>query len=514
MKGFNSGVTPGLDIVVFDSRIAALSTVLARLVARYLPVDSLNKSPQDMIRDLDKDPLEEDLVIDDADYREFKQSYLNFTGTIKDADDTWPDLKRDEEIAAQIRDSFVLFAMGHELGHIILKHRNYTNQKTASDLADNWDKELDADALGHELMCHAMSHLYPDVPLKAQYNIGAEAFFLYPSIGGPSIVADSFRKSPMDGLLSQIFPGKEFHSTHPDWFTRINRLRRKIERGIFRMENNEEPETPEYDAREIEIGFPRYIMEISDAVYEAYKKKFVEEILVLAAKHRNVFLFMLQKDFYNLTENPPELDLPGIQAWKQGQYTQAIRDMSAAGIHGEFSRILAILYRYEYDYFVSKMESCLGQMPEFWTGVDNWQEAERLCREIPEAPGDDVPGLVMKALDFAGQAVHCFENARRHEESGPRQAAAKFSEGRAESMRGWLCLFLGDIQAAIDHFTADIDASPAAMDSFYGRSLARHELAGNEEAARADDEVWEVISQALSFLDRSWAFVTGFRGKA
>jgi hypothetical protein len=529
MESFNSEVRvwQSHSVIYFDNRVATLSTTLARFIARRLPAGSVNKSPQDMLKDLGNDPLETELLINDADYQEFKQSYLNFTGTTKDAGNTWPDLTGDE-IAAQIRDSFVLFALGHELGHMILERRNYEEQETLDAAAQNWDMELDADALGYEFMIDTMSKLHPDVPLKAQYNIGAEAFFLYPSIGGPSIVADSFGKSPMGGLLSLIFPGKEFISTHPDWFTRLNRLRQKIELGIPLMENNEEPETLEYAAREIEIESPRYFMEISEAVYTAYKKRLIEEILVLAAKYgeyegRNEFLFMLQKDFYNPTASLPALDkfnLPegiqeGIQKWKQGQYTQALRVMSAAeipgGIQGELSRVVAVLYSYEYDCFASKMESCMGQMEEFRTGVDNWLEAQHLCLEIPETPGDDIPGVVTRALDFARQAILCFRNAQ-DEESGPRRAVADFAEGRAESMYGWLCyLFLEDIQTALDHFTADIDTSPVAMDSFYGRSLA-HALAKNEEAARTDDEIWEIISQVPSFLNRSWMFFTGRLG--
>lgn len=501
---FNSGIAPGSDVIIFDSQTAALSTALAGLIAKCFPAGSLNKSPQDMIRDVDKDPLEEELRIDGNDCREFKQGYLNFIKTPDNAADAWP--KLDGGIAEQIRDGFVLFALGHELGHIILGHCGYGEQKTVDTATENWDQELDADALGYEFMTDAMSRLYPDVPLKAQHNIGAEAFFLYPSIGN---------------LLSLIFSGEEFTTTHPDWFTRLNRLRQKIESGIPPLEHNGEPETPEYAARAIEIGFPRHIMEISDEVYAAYKKKIIDEVLVLAAKHgshrgRNEFMSRLWKDFCSTTDSFPDLDLPGIQEWKEGRYTRALRSLIAGkipgGIHGELSRILAVLYRYEYDYLASKMDSCLGQLPEFRNGVDDWREAEYLCLTISKTYGDNVPSMVKRALNCAQEASRRFQIVR-DEESGPRRVLAEFAKGRAESVCGWLRLSQGDIRNAIDCFTADIDNSPAARDSFRGRSRA-YKLAGNKKAARADDEAWKIIRQAPSFLDRSRAyFTTGLRWK-
>jgi tetratricopeptide (TPR) repeat protein len=346
-------------------------------------------------------------------------------------------------------------------------------------------------------MYDTMSRLYPDVKYKGQYHIAPETFFLYSSIAEQ---------------LMLVLWDKEFSETHPDSFTRINQIRQKVEKDISSLMNGEEEGTVEWCEREVEIGFPRYTMKISDAVYAAYKKKFAGEILIWAAVHGmkdtggKEFLTNLIRDVCKTTVSLPALNLPGLDEWKQGYFTRAILAFAACKVREEFSRVLAILYRSEYDHLNSKMESCLGQRPEFREGVDALQAFRLLYGGITEADDDKtVFDKLMGALDYALRAVSCFRNVLAA--SGPQDATLAFALGRAESACGFLYLGLGDIRAAITRFDQDIDNSPAALDSFYGRSLA-HDLAGNADAARTDKAVWEIISRASSFLDRSWKFLT------
>jgi hypothetical protein len=499
-KGFKSYLKSGPDgtVIVVDHRIAALSTVISELIAKYLPANGVNLGPRDMLSE--EAHRETEIRIDDKDYRAFKNGLLNFIGFRNDVVPEWPELTG---IAAQIRDGFVLYLLGHELGHIILGHSGYEKKNDINKVKQNWDMEFEADAVAYDLMYDTMSRLYPDVKYKGQYNIAVETFFLYASIGE---------------LLGFVLADTEFNNTHSDTFTRINQLRQKIEKYFSSMENREEPETLEWCEREIEIGFPHYTMKISGAVYAAYKKRISDEILIWAAFHAEKnntdgeeFLPGLIRDICESgSDSLPALNLPGLDEWKQGHFTRAVRAFAAGKVQKEFCRVLAILYRNEYDYLSSKMESCLGQLPEFREGVEALWVSRLLCQKITEDDNAAFDKLV-EALNYARRAASCFRNIPVV--FGPQNAAeVAFALGQAESTCGFLYLRLADIPAALASFNFDIDNSPAALESFYGRSCA-HERVGHTEAARADQAVWEIVSRAPSFLERSWAFLTTGPGR-
>jgi hypothetical protein len=162
-------------VVLFESELFTFANLLSKVVAKAMPFTGVEKGMLRFSTDLDR-PLDSDVL------RRFQE--VLFAYLLHGRPSAAPPYIIDGPyigLAGYLRHSMELFVLGHEYGHIIGKHFS-TDQKTSfflggaevNEIVYNWQQELEADALGTQLMLKAMLKRGMDLSLSFW---GADFFF-------------------------------------------------------------------------------------------------------------------------------------------------------------------------------------------------------------------------------------------------------------------------------------------------------------------------------------------------
>jgi tetratricopeptide (TPR) repeat protein len=473
MNRFNASpvlLSPGSVAIICDCQTKALSMAISRLIAKSLSpvIKDENIMPFDMdADDPGKDIGKVKVLIDNDDYLEFKNAFLRFSGKIKNP---CQNISKPGGFEAQMCDAFALFLLGHELAHFVNNHLIGYKKKEAKKerVSKRWDQEAEADMNGYEFMYPAMSARYSNVDHKAQFNMGVEMFFWC---------------QRLYELWLLIGKHPDLDDTHSDSDrTRITELRTRMLKDVPAAAKDEENTSKEEQvSRDIEIGFRGYIQYTSEGLFDAYEKRISDEILISAAilgkRHISYSEFMdkLESILFNQDNKIRDLEIAGVNHWIEGRFTQALCSLAKDGYGPNFYYALAVLYRYKYEHYHTKMLLNMGQQ-EYHDGIKSLLE---------DHDPYSAAGYFQEALD-----------------EDPEDAIAAFALGLAFSEIGFDCLFAGDFENAVNYFTKDIKTSPVALESFNGRRAAYY-LEGHKNDAFADDKICTIISLAPGILTRA-----------
>ena len=162
-------------VVLFESELFTFANLLSKVVVKAMPFTGIKNGMLTFSTDLDR-PLDSDVL------RRFQE--VIFAYLLLGRPSAAPPYIIEGPyifLAGYLRDSMELFVLGHEYGHIIKRHFS-TGQKTSfflggeevNEIVYNWQQELEADALGMQLMLHAMLKRGMDLSLSFW---GADFFF-------------------------------------------------------------------------------------------------------------------------------------------------------------------------------------------------------------------------------------------------------------------------------------------------------------------------------------------------
>jgi len=477
---FREPVSSSYELIVFDNNTMALCTNIAQLIAKAIPRYKTGIIPSKDDNDHKKNIAEKIASINVDDYNAFKKAILIFNGRLYNPVSL---VSNTDKVTEQLRDSLLLFLMGHEFAHVLLGHDPYEDEKTLTGVKENWiERETAADCFGHELMQRTMFRIYyPNVKYEAEFNLGFEICIKCLSMGEQlSLVfmrdKDRRRRSGFSG-------------THPDARgSRMDRLRKKVEASI-NWEINEESEDTIIESK-IRISSFHYIMGISTAIFDFYERKLSEEMVFLAAKldkqcpNDKDFLKRLETELKESACGTEtgffDTEIPGLREWRAGKFTKAIGEFAKRAYKEKFYRILSALHCFEYEKHYFRMLSRIGHGEDFAKGV--------LC-------------LCDKKFMEAREYLEKVYNRE------PNDPLVTFSLGYTYSKIGEGYFLENDFQNALQFFDLGIETSPLVKRKTFRYRSCIHKKWKNNDAASKDKTIYDILCLAPSTEELAKIFI-------